>query len=288
MARSRPARALIALSSIAALVLLAAGCGGPPSTTGSGVDTIEIVTHPVAEGETLASIADDYYGTPDASVYLAEVNGTSPEAALDTGALVDVPVGEIDVARYARRNEAKSHYNRGTGYAGEGRLAEAVEAFRDALGGDPTFVDAGYNLGVVLLMMGEPEAAVGVLRNVVASRPDDASAEFAMGKALFDAGDAASAVTHFERALRLDRSLEEADFARAVALFEAGRIEDAVVALDGYLRRYPDGAWSEAARTRLIELAGEAAIERRPEDSAATGAVPDHGNGDPVPDGGAP
>ncbi len=257
----RMMRTTLLLSACAAL-LAVAGCGGPPTFTGSGAETIEMVTHVVADGESFASLADDYYGTTDAASFLAEANGVAPGFALDRGALVDVPVGEEDVARYARRTEAKSHYNRGTEHAEAGELRKATEEFREALRIDPRFVDAGYNLGVVLLMMGEPSAAVAMLDQVLAVRPNDPDIVFALGKALFDGGDTAGGLAHFEHALTLDPSHEEAMFSRAVALLDVGRLEDGIFALDAYLRRHPSGSWAEVARTRLIELAGEAAFER--------------------------
>jgi len=245
-----------------AAFLTIAGCGGPPTFTGSGAETIEIVTHIAADGESFASIADDYYGTTDAAGFLAETNGVESGFPLDQGALVDVPVGEEDVARYARRTEAKSRYNRGTEHAEAGELRKATEEFREALRIDPRFVDAGYNLGVVLLMMGEPSAAVAMLDQVLAVRPDDADIVFALGKALYDGGDAAGGLAHFEHALTLKPFHEEAMFSRAVALLDEGSVEDGIFALDAYLRRHPSGSWAEVARKRLIELAGEAALRR--------------------------
>ncbi len=274
----RPVR-FTSLAIACAALVFAAGCGGPPVRTGSGAETIEIVTHVVADGESFASIADDYYGTPDAAGFLAGLNSASAELEFDRGALVDVPVGEEDVARYARRTEAKAHYNRGTEHAEGGELRKATEEFREALRIDPAFVDAGYNLGVVLLMMGEPSAAVSMLEQVLGVRPDDPDIEFALGKALFDGGGAGDAIAHFERALALEPSHEDAMFARAVALLDMGRHEDGVIALDAYLRRHPAGAWSEVARARLIELAGDAAVERLR--AAGAEAVP----GEPEPGG---
>ncbi len=258
---ARVMRTTLLLAGCAAL-LTVAGCGGPPTFTGSGAETIEMVTHVVADGESFASIADDYYGTTDAAGFLAETNGVAPGFPLDHGALVDIPVGEEDVARYARRTEAKSRYNRGTEHAAAGELRKATEEFREALRIDPRFVDAGYNLGVVLLMMGEPSAAVAMLDQVLAVRPDDADIVFALGKAFYDGGDVAGGLAHFEHALTLESFHEEAMFSRAVALLDEGSLEDGIFALDAYLRRHPSGSWAEVARARLIELAGEAAFER--------------------------
>jgi tetratricopeptide (TPR) repeat protein len=221
---------------------------------------VEIVSHTVAEGESLSSIADDYYGTPQASDYLCEVNAIESGAFLEPGAVLEIPAGEDDLARYRRRTEAKIYYNRGIVLAEARDYDGASEAFSLAFETDPRFVDAGYNLGVVLLSLDDPERAVTILERVLEVRPDDASAEFALGKALFDSGRAGAALEHFERATSLDPALEDAHFARAVALMQLGRRDDAVFALDRYLRAFPDGAWSEQARSELRRLALE---ERR-------------------------
>jgi tetratricopeptide (TPR) repeat protein len=244
-------------------VVVVSGCGGPPRSSGSGVFTVEIVTHVVSEGETLASIADDYYGDPSGASYLAGVNGVDDAFQLNPGMLVEVPVGEEDIARYAVRTDAKARYNRGIAFATGGELRKAADEFGAALKQDPRFADAGYNLGVVLLMMGEPEASARVLEQVIEVRAGDALQEFALGKAYFDAGRVADAIERFDAAIALDPGLEDAVFARAVALLESGEIENGIVALDGYVRRFPSGHWAEVARARLIELAGSAAAARK-------------------------
>jgi tetratricopeptide (TPR) repeat protein len=148
--------------------------------------------------------------------------------------------------------------------ADAGDYAKAKEEFAAALRADPRFVDAGYNLAVVMLATGEPGRAVVVLEQVLAIRPDDPLFEFALGKAHFDAGRVPVALEHFERAVELDPRLEDARFARAVALLELGRRDEAVLALDMYLREFPDGAWAASARAELTRIAHEAAGESGP------------------------
>lgn len=242
---------------LCALGLLAHGCALLPGQSGSGVRTVEIVVHEVSEGETLSTIADDYYGTPRATDYLAGVNGVDPDIALEPGTVIEVPVGEDDLERYRRRTEAKVYYNRGTMLAEAGDYEAARDEFTLALRTDSRFVDAGYNLGVVLMASGDPTHAAAVLEQVLAVRPEDATTEFALGKALFDAGRAEEAVGHFERAMALEPEMEDAYFARAVALLSLGRRDEAVFALDSYLRRFPEGAWSPQARSRLSQMARE-------------------------------
>jgi tetratricopeptide (TPR) repeat protein len=253
--RGRLSVSLVLLVAIVSVVLH--GCSLPPGRSGSGLRTVEIVPHTVSEGETLSSIAEDYYGSSEASTYLAEVNGVEADAPLPPGAVVSVPAGDEDIERYRRRTEAKIYYNRGTTLAEGGDFTGAKEAFTLALRTDPRFVDAGYNLGVVLMASGDPGRAVAVLEQVLAVRPDDPMTEFALGKGLYDLGRTEEALTHFEHAVTLEPDLEDAVFARAVALLKLGRRDEAVFALDGYLRRFPDGVWSDQARLELERMAGE-------------------------------
>ncbi len=226
--------------------------------TGSGVRTVQIVSHDVSRGETLSSIADDYYGTPVASGYLADVNGVREGTLLEVGAVLDVPVGSDDIARYERRTRAKIHYNRGTALAERGDLGKAEEEFRTALRIDPRFADAGYNLGVTLLMSNEASRAVAILEQVVRVRENDPVLLFALGKAFLDDRRTGEALRTFGQVLALDPLAEEAHFARAVALLELDRDDEAVLRLDSYLRRFPEGAHAERARAMLEELARRA------------------------------
>ena len=248
---------------LTAVLFVLSGCALPPSRSGSGVSTVEIVSHTVSSGETLASIADDYYGTARAADYLADVNGMGLDFTPQPGELVEVPVGAEDIERYRRRTEAKILYNRGTMLADAGNYAKAQEEFTAALRTDPRFADAGYNLGVVLLAMGDHERAIAILEQVLKVRPDEPLTEFALGKAHFDAGHVSDALTHFDRAVALDPALEDARFARAVALLELGEREQGIFALDLYLREFPDGTWVDSARAELEKMA-RAATETAP------------------------
>jgi Flp pilus assembly protein TadD len=254
---SSPRRAPAALVALL-LPLLLVGCFGPPGTTGSGVGTSRIVRHQIAAGETLASIADDYYGDPAAESYLRDVNHIAEGAATSVGEVLEVPVGETDIQRYDRRTRAKAHYNRGTLHAARGALTKATEEFQAALRVDPRFADAGYNLGVVLMRAGESERAVAVLRQTVAVRPSDPSLQYALGSALVSAGDHGGAVEVFDVVLSLSPRHEDARYSRASALLEAGRVADAVFELDAYVRDFPEGKWAARARAVLADLGSEA------------------------------
>jgi tetratricopeptide (TPR) repeat protein len=232
-----------------------------PSHTWTGSPASEVVTHEVSAGESLETIADDYYGDPEAAAYLARVNRVD-ERGVAPGDLLEVPATPEDVARYERRTEAKLHYNRGTLQADRGDLPKAAEEFRQALRIDPRFADAGYNLGVVLLMQGESRRAVAIFEQAAAVRPSDPSILYGLGKAYLDEERDEEALETFDRALAADPDHEDSLFARGVVLLRLGRTEDAVVALDAYLRRFPRGAWAEEARAELSAIAHDSEWDR--------------------------
>ncbi|MBD3367680.1 MAG: tetratricopeptide repeat protein [Candidatus Eisenbacteria bacterium] len=248
-------RTALVAAAIGLAATLMQGCAGYWETSGSGGRATETVVHTVGSGESLRSIADDYYGDPGAAAYLAEVNGVPEDVVLDEGSVIDVPVDPEDLDRYRARTEAKSHYNRGTALAAAGDLPRSEEAFRRALELDPRFVDAAYNLGVVLLERGESNRAAVLLEQTSGVRPDDAEVRFAWGKALFECGRHARAAEEFRTAVALDPTMEDPAYALGLALLAAGKRQEGIVALDGYLRRFPDGRWVTEARRRLTEMA---------------------------------
>lgn len=249
--RRSAAPGAVALAAALALTFCVSGCFGPPARTGSDVRTVRIVSHEMAIGETLESIADDFYGDSGAAGYLREVNGIPESGTPDPGSVLDVPVGGEDIERYERRTEAKLHYNRGTMFADRGELGKAAEEFRAALRIDPGFADAGYNLGVVLLRSGETARAVSILRQTVAVRPEDPALLYALGAVLVDAGEKEEALSVFENVVSLAPFHEDARFSRAIVLLELGRNDEAIFHLDAYVRDFPGGKWTDRARAKL-------------------------------------
>lgn len=248
----RSARALA--GALAALLAVGAGCFGPPLRTGSDARTVRIVDHELAAGESLESVADDYYGDEAAAGYLREVNSIPAGETPGPGDILEVPVGEPDLERYGRRTEAKAHYNRGTLCAGRGELGKAAEEFRSALRLDPRFADAGYNLGVTLLRFGDTAQAVSVLKQAAAVRRSDPEILYALGAALLESGRPEEALPVFENTIVLDPRHEDARFSRATTLLRLGRIDEAVFHLDAYVRDFPAGRWTSQARSELSSL----------------------------------
>jgi tetratricopeptide (TPR) repeat protein len=63
----------------------------------------------------------------------------------------------------------------------EGKLNEALGAFRRALEIDPAYVVSAYNMGVVLAHQGNQDAALAAFRTAIAIRPTYAPAHLGLG-----------------------------------------------------------------------------------------------------------
>ncbi len=68
----------------------------------------------------------------------------------------------------ADRAEADRHRERGKRLAGQGKIAEAAEAFRAAIAADPGSAFAHNNLGMMLARLGEIEAGRAMLEKALA------------------------------------------------------------------------------------------------------------------------
>ena len=71
----------------------------------------------------------------------------------------------------------------------QGKLPEALAAFRKALESDPVFATAAYNMGVVLAHQGAQAEAIEAFRNAIRLRPGFAAAHFGLGLLLKVRGD---------------------------------------------------------------------------------------------------
>jgi Flp pilus assembly protein TadD len=127
---------------------------------------------------------------------LALGTGTGIQGFADDGA---------DKVRAANLRAAQDYYKSGLMLAGEGREAEAVRAFRQALGIRPDWAEAHSLLGSVLFKAGNyPEAEVE-LRKAVSLKPDYAEGWNFLGEFLKAQGKERESQEAFKKAQQFSR-----------------------------------------------------------------------------------
>jgi tetratricopeptide (TPR) repeat protein len=95
-----------------------------------------------------------------------------------------VPAGDGEMPLLAnislpdRTVAAEVWYERGFAFTGEGRYADAVSAFQNALSADPSHLNAWYYLGDTLFRLGRYEEALLAFQNATEVDPDFVEAYF--------------------------------------------------------------------------------------------------------------
>lgn len=140
-------------------------------------------------------------------------------------------------------DSAGVHNILGVAKARRGELDAAIAEFREALGLDPDFAVAHWQLGRLLASRAAPDA-VSHLRRAVALAPDNAVARGDLVAALLDAGLDDEAIGHFKAALQRagDAAVAYNDF--GVLLVSKGRLPDGVEQFREAIRLKP--AYAEA------------------------------------------
>lgn len=142
---------------------------------------------------------------------------------------------------------AQAHYNLGVRYHQSGRIAEAMDQYREALRVRPNDPDTHNNLGVALLASGRAEEAVGHYHQALRANPNYSSAHYNMGLALQSLGKVAEAMDHYRQALKLKPDYAEAHYSLGTCLDGLGRPREALAQYQEALRLQPGLA---AARER--------------------------------------
>lgn len=255
------------LASLMAVLAAVGGCAGGPRSSGAPAPSPAprtpqdvgagegntVITHAVRAGESLASIADNYYGDPGRAAAIAARNGLKGEPSPGSALRLVFAPAEWESAQ--RRAAALEPYNRGVQALAQDRLGEAERLFRQSVQAAPDLANARYNLALVLLRRGMADDAVALLRDLTRERPRDPEYACALGNALFQTAQFGEAASWFQEALALDPVHRRAAFGRARSLQEDGRRADAAAAWRRYLELDPDSSWSATARENLRKLA---------------------------------
>jgi len=149
---------------------------------------------------------------------------------------------------------AEAHFNLGIAEMTLGNLAEAEDHFALALRVHPDDANAHYNLGVAYSRHGRIDDAIVQYREALRLQPAFAAAENGLGFALQSQGHVDDAIGHYNTAIRLDASLADAFHNRGFALATQGKVAEAIADFRTAIRLKPE---FEAAHLSLgIALAG--------------------------------
>ncbi len=253
---ARPVCLLLLLS-----LLLVSGCA---KQTGSSVTTEtvvpadqRIIEHTVGPGESLARIADNYYGDPDYYVAIARENGVTDPGRIVPGSVLRLSFSadQWDAAR--RRAAALKPYNKGVDLLANERVGEAEKQFKLALETAPDLRAAQYNLALVYLKRGRNDRALALLSELTTERPEDPDFLFAHGNALFQSTRFDEAIVQFKAALNYRPGFKRAAFGLARSYQEGGHTKQAVSAWNNYLEIDATSSWAATARRNLKKLQDE-------------------------------
>ncbi len=99
--------------------------------------------------------------------------------------------------------DAVAHINLGIALGNQGKLEEAIAAYREAIRLKPDYADAHNNLGIALGKQGKLEEAVAEFRTAIRLKPDYADAHATLGVALVAQGKVDDAIAELRAAIRL-------------------------------------------------------------------------------------
>jgi predicted O-linked N-acetylglucosamine transferase (SPINDLY family) len=134
---------------------------------------------------------------------------------------------------------AMAHYNLGSVLLALGQPVEAVASYRRALEIKPEFLEAHNNLGNTFKALGRLDEAVVSYRRALELRPDSAEVHSNLGNAFKALGQPGEAVASYRRALKINPDLTEAHYNMGNALQDLGQFDDAMACFNRALRDNP-------------------------------------------------
>ena len=135
-----------------------------------------------------------------------------------------------------------AHLNLAEALLKAGRLEEARDAGRIAVGLNPSEFDPSGNLVQILLALGEKDEALKTSREPLEQFPDVAKAHGHVGLALFHLGRSDEAGTYFQRAVDIDPQYADGQLGLGVVLIGQERYEQALVHLQTVVETAPGNA----------------------------------------------
>jgi tetratricopeptide (TPR) repeat protein len=204
---------------------------GPPADAGAGPPPEPVPAKPVPEA--------DLAGLPLPSPPAPREAALAPEvlAALEAG-----PEAWSDLYQSARALED------------EGRLEEAISAYKAAVAADPGHAATFYDLGYAQQKAGRLKAAIASYRSALERNPKHAHAHYNLGYLLQRQGSLGAAVASYRQAAVLDQDNPYVFYNWGEILDEQGDIEGAIDLYKRASELAPDGPPGRDAKARLDRL----------------------------------
>ncbi|MDA0746430.1 MAG: tetratricopeptide repeat protein [bacterium] len=158
-------------------------------------------------------------------------------------------------AALAIREEAMTYNNLGNAYGVQGAYKQAMDAYRSAVGLQPSFTEAWINMGVTALRSGQMVVAGEAFERAAELRPEDSEIWFNMGVAWENAGQMEDAASAYDQAVYLDRGLAKAYFNLGKVYRALGQTEQALRAFRQFLDLWRgDVQVADLARMHMEEI----------------------------------
>ena len=125
-------------------------------------------------------------------------------------------------------NNAIMHCSLGLELANQGKIAEAIRHYSEALRINPNYEKAHNNLGIALKDEGRVDEAIDHYLQALRIKPDFEEAHNNLGNAFLKQGKAAKAIKHFKEALRLNPEFTDAYNSLGTALIRTGNTDEAI------------------------------------------------------------
>jgi len=150
-----------------------------------------------------------------------------------------------------------AHDNRGLYLFRAGRIEEAMQAYRESLAINPSYLNANNNLGHALGELGRPAEAIPLYRVALKAQPNHFEVRNNLANALSDLGQLAEAEAHY--AFVLARKPEHANALNGLGVLLAmqNRPVEAKARLEQALRVAPDNASAEANLGNVCSMLGQ-------------------------------
>ncbi len=162
--------------------------------------------------------------------------------ALDSQGKAAEAIEQYEQAVQIMPGYINAHNNLGVALASQGRLAEAINQYAQALQLDPGRAEVHNNLGIVLAGEGRLTDAVEQYERALQLKPDYANAHNNLGVALAGENRLAEAIEHYQRALQLEAGHAEVHYNVGNALTGEGKLTEAIEQYERALQLAPDHA----------------------------------------------